>query len=91
MSTGKYNFCLQRQLNQNIFVCKIILLSALAGEVGFLSYVMRGQMVIAYEECMLNKECSFAILMQDHVMYPEDSHAGDEVSWHNLKLASGVQ
>jgi hypothetical protein len=53
---------------------------------------MRGQVVTACEECMLlNKECSFAILMQDHMMCPEDSHAVDEVSWHNLKLASGVQ
>ena len=39
---------------------------------------------------LLNKESSFAMLMQDHMMCPEDSHAVDEVSWHNMKLASGV-
>lgn len=52
-------------------------------EIRFLSHVMRGQVVIAYEECMLyNKECSFAILMQDHMTCPEDPHAVDEVTWH---------
>jgi hypothetical protein len=53
--------------------------------------MMRGQVITAYEECMLlNKGCSFVILTQDHMTCPEDSHAVDEVSWHDLKLVSCV-